>query len=87
MLDRDLASLYGIETRLLTRAVRRNLERFPKDFMFQLEEQEVRVLRSQFGISRTSHGGPPLSSPTPLPNKEWRCSQASYAVREPLLST
>jgi len=39
MLDRDLAQLYDVETRLLTRAVRRNLERFPDDFMFELSDQ------------------------------------------------
>ena len=41
MLDEDLAGLYGVETRLLTRAVRRNKERFPDDFMFELTKQEV----------------------------------------------
>ena len=41
MLDQDLAKLYGVETRLLTRAVRRNLERFPDDFMFELTNQAV----------------------------------------------
>ena len=50
-LDEDLADLYGVETRLLTRAVRRNKERFPEDFMFELTIQEVTLLRSQFGIS------------------------------------
>lgn len=57
MLDRDLAQLYGVETRLLTRAVRRNLERFPDDFMFELSDQEVIPLRSQFGISKRGRGG------------------------------
>lgn len=57
MLDEDLAALYGVETRILTRAVRRNLDRFPEDFMFQLSDQEVTILRSQFGISSSSYGG------------------------------
>ena len=57
MLDEDLASLYEVETRILTRAVKRNLERFPVDFMFQLEDQEVANLRSQIGISNQIHGG------------------------------
>lgn len=57
MLDQDLARLYGVETRVLTRAVRRNLDRFPKDFMFELSDQEVIPLRSQIGISKPGRGG------------------------------
>lgn len=57
MLDEDLAVLYGVETRILTRAVRRNSDRFPPDFMFQLSDQEVTNLRSQIGISSSSYGG------------------------------
>ena len=48
MLDRDLASLYEIETRVLNQAVKRNIKRFPKDFMFQLAEEEFEYLRFQF---------------------------------------
>ncbi len=48
MLDRDLAELYGVETKVLNQAVKRNIERFPKDFMFQLNVKEVEALRSQF---------------------------------------
>ena len=51
MLDTDLAALYGVETGALTRAVRRNLDRFPPDFMFQLTKQEFDDLRRQSGIS------------------------------------
>jgi hypothetical protein len=51
MLDYDLAELYGAQTRSLLQAVRRNKERFPEDFLFQLSDQEVRALRSQFVIS------------------------------------
>ena len=47
MLDADLAELYEVETRVLVQAVKRNLERFPSDFMFQLEKQELAILRSQ----------------------------------------
>jgi len=47
MLDADLAVLYGVSTKALVQAVKRNLERFPGDFMFHLTEQEVRALRSQ----------------------------------------
>ena len=42
MLDRDLARLYGVETRVLNQAVQRNIERFPEDFMFQLSKDEVK---------------------------------------------
>jgi hypothetical protein len=52
MLDHDLAKLYGVETGALNRGVRRNMKRFPHDFMFQLTEQEVAILRCQIGISR-----------------------------------
>ena len=50
MLDRDLASLYGITTGNLNKAVRRNIDRFPDDFMFQLSKDEYDSLRFQFGI-------------------------------------
>ena len=62
MLDRDLAELYGVETKVLKQAVRRNEKRFPEDFMFVLSNQEVRNLTSQTVIS--SWGGrshPPLA--------------------------
>jgi hypothetical protein len=52
MLDRDLATLYEVTTGNLNRAVRRNLDRFPEDFMFQLTNQEVKNLIFQFGTSR-----------------------------------
>jgi DNA-binding PadR family transcriptional regulator len=51
MLDADLAELYGVETRTLVQAVKRNLDRFPGDFMFQLTSEEWQVLRSQTVIS------------------------------------
>jgi hypothetical protein len=57
ILDSDLAILYGVETRILNQAVRRNIERFPKDFMFQLKEDEIESLRSQFVTSKTLRGG------------------------------
>jgi hypothetical protein len=56
MLDADLAALYGVETRELVRAVRRNRARFPADFMFRLDRREFDNLRSQVGIS-SSWGG------------------------------
>ena len=57
MLDRDLASLYGVSTRVLNQSVKRNLDRFPEDFMFQLTEDEFHSLRSQFVISNEGRGG------------------------------
>ncbi len=57
MLDRDLASLYRVETGALNRAVKRNFQRFPQDFMFQLTETESESLRCQIGISKTGRGG------------------------------
>ena len=55
MLDKDLAELYGVETGALNRAVKRNIERFPDDFMFQLTKEEHSILKCQIGIS--SWGG------------------------------
>ena len=58
ILDSDLAVLYGVETRVLLQAVRRNAERYPPDFLFTLSNHEVAVLRSQSVISSASaHGG------------------------------
>ena len=54
-MDRDLAELYGVETRVLNQAVKRNIQRFPKDFMFQLNSKEFNILKSQFVTS--SWGG------------------------------
>lgn len=55
MLDFDLASLYGVETRVLNQAVKRNSIRFPEDFMFRLSEKEWEVLRSQIMVSSGEH--------------------------------
>ena len=56
MLDADLAELYGVETRVLVQAVKRNLERFPGDFMFQLSREEFAALRSQ-SVTSSDWGG------------------------------
>lgn len=56
MMDFDLAQLYDVETGALNRAVKRNVERFPDDFMFQLSEEEFEALRCQFGISKRKGG-------------------------------
>ncbi len=57
MLDSDLAQLYEVETRTLIQAVKRNIQRFPQDFMFQLNYQEVAALRSQSVTSKIGRGG------------------------------
>jgi len=57
MLDMDLAGLYGLETKQLKRAVRRNLKRFPEDFMFELTSDELTDWRSQFGTSNREKMG------------------------------
>lgn len=57
MLDRDLAELYGVQTKVLNQAVKRHVNRFPPDFMFQLTRQEVANLKSQFVTSNSNWGG------------------------------
>lgn len=57
MLDSDLAKLYEVETRIINRNVKRNISRFPKDFMFQLTDEEWVALKSQNGISKNIKGG------------------------------
>ena len=57
MLDTDLAKLYGVETFNLNKAVKRNLDRFPADFMFQLTKEEAETLRFQIGMSKPSGRG------------------------------
>lgn len=57
MLDSDLAELYGVETSRLNEQVKRNLERFPEDFMFQLTKDEWKSLMSQIAISNKGRGG------------------------------
>ena len=57
LLDTDLAVLYGVSTRELVQAVKRNRKRFPKDFMLRLTDDDVEILRSQSVISSSDHGG------------------------------
>lgn len=57
MIDRDLATLYGVETKMLNRAVKRNIERFPENFMFKLTNEEWGNLRRQIGTSKAATGG------------------------------
>jgi hypothetical protein len=64
MIDRDLAELYGVETRALNQAVRRNMKRFPEDFMFQMTAEEMKNWKSQIVISNKEKMGlrkPPLA--------------------------
>lgn len=68
MLDRDLALLYGIDAKSLKRAVRRNIDRFPVDFMFVLAQQELKDWRRQFGTSKSDRLGlryPPMAFTEP----------------------
>ncbi|BDQ03953.1 ORF6N domain-containing protein [Ignavibacterium sp.] len=57
MLDSDLAKFYGVETRRLNEQVKRNIERFPLEFMFRLTDKEYKNLMSQIAISSEKHGG------------------------------
>ena len=57
ILDSDLAAIYGVPTFRFNEAVRRNIEKFPGDFLFQLTKQEYQTLTSQFAISKTGRGG------------------------------
>ena len=57
ILDRDLAELYGVETKVLKQAVRRNIDRFPADFMFEMTETEFEDWRSQFVTSNSDRMG------------------------------
>ncbi|HEY6503979.1 MAG TPA: ORF6N domain-containing protein [Chitinophagaceae bacterium] len=63
MLDFDLAKLYGVETKVLNQAVKRNIDRFPKDFMFRLTKQEWESLRSQFVTLEKGRGKYPKYLP------------------------
>lgn len=63
MLDKDLAELYGVETKNFNKAVKRNIDRFPEDFAFQLTKEEWESLRFHFGTSKKGRGGrryPPI---------------------------
>ena len=57
MLDRDLAELYGVDTKRLKEAVRRNIERFPEDFMFEMTKEEFENWRTQFATSKSDAMG------------------------------
>jgi hypothetical protein len=57
MIDRDLADMYGVETRVLNQAVKRNKDRFPDDFMFQLADEEMRHWISQIVMTKSVNMG------------------------------
>ena len=82
MLDFHLAELYGVETRVLKQAVKWNIVRFPDDFMFELAEEEMERMVSQFVI--------PSQKPSEenghllLQNREWRCCLRFYVVLQQL---
>ncbi len=57
MIDRDLAELYSVETRVLNQAVRRNIKRFPKDFMIHLSKEETEIWKSQIVITNRERMG------------------------------
>jgi len=84
MLDADLAELYEVETKAFNRAVTRNMERFPDDFMFRLTKKEYEDLRYHFGTSRW---GAADTCPMYSPNRESRCYPVflEASAREPRL--
>ena len=82
MVDRDLANLYGVPTKILNQAVKRNLERFPKDFMFQLNEEETQNWRSQFVTSNWAKMGI-RRNPFVFTQNGVLCFQAFSTAKEP----
>lgn len=80
VLDRDLAELYQVPTKALNQAVRRNLARFPPDFMFQLDDEEFENLRSQTVTSTATVDAGTFH--TPSPSTAWQCSPRSSPARE-----
>lgn len=81
MLDEDLADLYGVETKRLVQQVKRNLKRFPDDFMFQLSKAETEVLRSQIATSNGSADA--VTRPLSSPSRGWRCSRVCSTATAP----
>ena len=80
MLDSDLAELYGVETKALKRAVRRNLDIFPEHFMFELTKEEHESLRYQIGTSNEGRGGTRYS---PMVFTEHGIIHAAHVLRSP----
>lgn len=80
LLDRDLAELYGVPTKVLNQAVRRNNDRFPEDFMFFLSQDERKLLRSQIVTSNKGRGGMRWS---PIAFTEQGVAMLSSVLRSP----
>lgn len=78
ILDKDLAELYDVETKYLKRQVKRNIDRFPIDFMFELTKEELRTMRWHFGTSSSEHWGNRYSS---FAFTEHGCLQAANVLR------
>jgi hypothetical protein len=81
MLDSDLASIYGIETKALNRAVKRNADRFPKDFVFQVTHREFEALGYQIGTLNTGRGRHRKYLPKSLRSKREPKRQSSQRPR------
>ncbi len=79
MLDSDLAGLYGVETKALNRAVKRNLDRFPEDFMFQLTAEEVEALRCQTGTLKDASASENRSQIVSASNLKSQIVTSSFA--------
>ena len=84
MLDRDLAELYSVEVKQLKRQVKRNQDRFPADFMFELSKGEYDALRSQFGTLKRGEHSKYL--PYAFTEQVLRCFRVCCGVREPCRS-
>ena len=80
MLDRDLATLYNVETRVFKQTVRRNINRFPADFMFELSAEEFKNWRSQFVTSNLDEMGLRYASRTFTEQKNIYCKNISILV-------
>lgn len=80
MLDRDLAQIYGVPTFRFNEAIKRNRNRFPADFMFQLTQEEFESLKSQIAISKTGRGG---RRTLPFVFTEHGALQAANVLRSP----
>ncbi|WP_449333948.1 ORF6N domain-containing protein [Sphingobacterium kyonggiense] len=80
MLDSDLASLYQVETKNLNKAVKRNIERFPEKFCFQLTDEEADFLRFQIGTSNVRRGGRRQAVKKVLFSKETACRMNLYTL-------
>jgi hypothetical protein len=80
MLDRDLAELYGVATKVFNQAVRRNLDRFPEDFMFKLTKVETSALRSQIVTLEKGRDAIRSMPRSRSRNTAWRCCPPSCAA-------